>query len=419
MVTAIDNAVAESLRHRCDRLRRLGVEILTGADAEKRAPDWVDRAVISPGIDPATPLVQHFLKRRVEMIGELELAFELCRCPAIAITGTNGKTTTTELVQALLTGGGMKTISGGNIGLPFSEAVRHSSDLDYMTLEVSSFQLEQIRTFRPKVAVWLNFAADHLDRYSSIEEYRAAKLRIFENQTEDDFAVVNAADQFEPLRARTLTFSAYGLEADFSLEGNTILYHGQPVYDMTQGRLRGKHNAENLMAAFGVGIALGLAHDQLSVALREYQAPAHRCEPIRMLNEVEYVNDSKATNLDALEKALGSETRPVVLIAGGKDKGFGYESLCELASEKVRHAVLIGEMAPRIAEAWNEAVTCHCCETMTDAVWKAREIAQPGDVVLMSPGTSSFDMYKSYADRGDQFRSVVQALPSQPTTNPT
>lgn len=410
MVTVIDNATEESLRHRCDRLRRLGIQVLTGPGAEKGSPVHLDRTIISPGIDPVTPLVQYFLKRRIEMIGELELAWELCHCPVVAITGTNGKTTTTELVERLLRNAGLRTIAGGNIGLPFSEAVRQSRELDYMTLEVSSFQLEQIRTFQPKVAVWLNFTADHLDRYASIDEYRAAKLRIFENQTADDFAVVNAADGLPPLRARTLTFSAGDHPADLTLRDSTILYHGEPIYEMSQGKLRGRHNAENLMATIGVGLALGLDAQQLNAALGDYQAPPHRCELIRTLDEVEYVNDSKATNLDALEKALQSEQRPVVLIAGGKDKGFGYESLRDLVKQRVKSAILIGEMRERIAADWHDTAPCQLAETMTEAVWAARRLAQPGDVVLMSPGTSSFDMFKSYADRGDQFRSVVEAL---------
>ena len=413
MVTVIDNATADKLRTRIDKLRRLGIMVETGPLAELRGPTSADLAVISPGIDPATPLVQHFLRQRIEMIGEIELAFELCHCPVIAITGTNGKTTTTELVEKMLLGAGLRTMAGGNIGLPFTEAVRRTPALDCITLEVSSFQLEAIRKFRPKVAAWLNFSPDHLDRYTSLEEYRAAKMRIFENQTKDDWAVLNAADCIKGLKARTILFSAAGLDADFTLEGTAILYHGTPVLDLSQTHLRGLHNAENLMAALGIGLAMGIPFENLTPALCDYQPLPHRCESIRVLEGVEYINDSKATNLDALEKALQSETRPLVLIAGGKDKGFPFDSLTLLVKEKVASVVLIGEMAERIRQDWGE-MNCHLAKTLPDAVELARTLAVPGGAVLFSPGTSSFDMFKSYADRGDQFRAIVQALHSQP-----
>jgi len=410
MVTVIDNATAESLRHRCERLRRLGIDVLTGPAAETGMSGPVDRAILSPGIDPATPLVQHFLRQRIEMIGELELAYELCRCPVIAITGTNGKTTTTELVERLLRGCGLRTLAGGNIGLPFSEAVRRSGELDYMTLEVSSFQLERIRKFRPQVAVWLNFTPDHLDRYASVAEYRAAKLRLFENQTAEDFAVVNAADALGGLRAQTLTFSARGLAADLTWREGWIWFRGERLLDWSRCALEGVHNVENVMATLGVGLALGLERGVMTTVFGDYHAPPHRCERIRTINGVEWINDSKATNLDALEKALLSQTRPVILIAGGKDKGFGYASLRDLVKERVKEAILIGELAGRIASDWEGAVPCHPAGTMTEAVWYAHAKAAPGDRVLLSPGTSSFDMFQSYADRGDQFRSIVMAL---------
>lgn len=407
-VTVLDNAATDALRHRMDRLRRLGIHVVVGKETED-VTDNFRFGVISPGIDPAVPLVQNLLHRRIEMIGELELAYEVCHCPVVAITGTNGKTTTTELVARMFSECGQRTIASGNIGLPFAEAVRRSAELDVMTLEVSSFQLERIKTFRPKIAAWLNFAPDHLDRYRDVQEYYNAKIRIFEFQTEDDWAVVNARDTLPELKAKQLTFSAYTTHADFTIHAGWILFRGERILDMSESKLRGLHNAENLMAALAIGHAWGIHLPQAAEALKGYIPQAHRCEAIRVLDGVEWINDSKATNLDALEKALLSAHAPVVLIAGGKDKGFEFDSLKNLVAQKVRVAILIGEMKDRIAHSWN-GVPCEKAATLAEAVELARTHAKTGEIVLLSPGTSSFDMFKSYSDRGDQFRDLVHNL---------
>jgi UDP-N-acetylmuramoylalanine--D-glutamate ligase len=280
-----------------------------------------------------------------------------------------------------------------------------------LTVEVSSFQLEAIHTFRPSISVWLNFAPDHLDRYRSVADYRAAKLRIFENQTEEDVAVVHAAEALPKIRPRRITFSAYSNEADFRVSDGAIVYENQAVLRLADTKLRGLHNIENLMATLAVGIARGLSCSQMVPAIRDYEPRPHRCEFVREVNGVEYVNDSKATNLDAVEKALAAQTKPVVLIAGGKDKGFTFDPLRSLVKDKVTSAVLIGEMAESIRRSWDDAVESEIATSLADAVERARGRANPGDVVLFSPGTSSFDMFKSYADRGDQFRKLVQTLP--------
>ncbi len=412
MVTILDAADLKKLRSKIERITPLGVAILAGSDAEQHDPNF-DLAVLSPGVDPGTPLVQNFLRKRIRMIGELEFAFELCACPVIAITGTNGKTTTTQIVEQMLNACGVKTIAAGNISPAFASVVKRSAQLDVMTLEVSSFQLEEIRTFHPQIAVWLNLAPDHLDRYASVAAYRAAKLRMFENQTADDFAVVNFRDELPPLKAKQITFSAYVDGADFGFRNGSIFYRDEEVLAMAETNLRGHHNAENLMAALGVGVARGLRFEQMVPALRAYRPLPHRCEPIRTLNGVAYINDSKATNLDALEKALVSETRPVVLIAGGKDKGFEFDSITGVVAEKARVVVLIGEMAGRIERMWSARVPCLQAASLASAIEMARQAAQPGDAVLFSPGTSSFDMFQNYEDRGDQFRALVQSLPEK------
>ena len=410
-VTVLDSAEEKTLlKSTIENLRARGIAVRCGRDAETDSSSY-DFDVLSPGIDPISPLATNFSSRKIETLGELELGWRSVDLPIIAITGTNGKTTTTELLAQMLNACGQGTIACGNIGKPLCEVALEDRDLDVLTVEVSSFQLETIRTFRPGISVWLNFAPDHLDRYPSVAEYRAAKLRIFENQTADDVAVVNAGETLPKIAARTVTFSAYTDQADFRLEGGSIVYQNTPVLRMAETKLRGSHNIENLMATLAVGLARGLSFEEMLPPLCAYEPRPHRCEFVRELGEVAYVNDSKATNLAAVEKALLAQNKSVILIAGGKDKGFTFETLLPLVSEKVRTTILIGEMAERIARDWKSAVPCEIANSLADAVERAHAIAKPGEVVLFSPGTSSFDMFKSYADRGDQFRALVHALP--------
>ena len=412
-VTIFDTAEENKLRKKIDALGLRGIRVIAGLAAEYE-PDPFDLAVLSPGIDPAAPLVQNFIRKRIKMIGELEFAYEWCKCPIIGITGTNGKTTTTQLVAQMLNACGVKTLAAGNIGPAFSARVKESAQLDVMTLELSSFQLETINRFHPQTAVWLGFAADHLDRYPSMTEYFEAKIRIFQNQTAADWAIVNFRDKLPELRARKITFSAFTTGADFDLREGVIHFRGQPVLAMSDTKLRGAHNAENLMAALGVGHVRGLSFDAMCAPLCDYAPLPHRCEPVRVLDGVEWINDSKGTNPDSVEKALLSEARPVVLIAGGKDKGFEYAMLTELVAQKCRAVVTLGEMADRIETLWKDRVPVrNAGRSLERAVNFARELAQPGDVVLFSPGTSSFDMFKNYAERGSLFRTLVQDLKTQ------
>jgi UDP-N-acetylmuramoylalanine--D-glutamate ligase len=396
-VTVLDSANENTLlKSTLENLRTHGIGLMCGPE----------------GIDPASPLARSFSSHEIEMISELELGWRSCDIPVIAVTGTNGKTTTTELLAQMLNACGQRTIACGNIGKPLSEVVRERQPLDVLTVEVSSFQLETIRTFRPSISLWLNFAPDHLDRYRSLSEYRAAKLRIFDNQTEQDVAVVNVVEALPKILPRQITFSAYSNQADFRLSDGEIIYQDQPVLRLADTKLRGLHNIENLMATLAAGVARGLPFAQMVPALRDYEPRPHRCEFVRTIHDVEYINDSKATNLDALEKALAAQTKPVVLIAGGKDKGFNFDPLRSLVEDKVKSAVLIGEMARSIKRSWEGAITCELATSLADAVERACGLARPGDVILFSPGTSSFDMFKSYVDRGDQFRGLVQTLPS-------
>ncbi len=410
-VTVLDNAEEKNLlKSTIDNLRAQGIRVICGPDADQDSSTY-EMVVLSPGIDPASPLARKFSSRKIDMIGELELGWRFCSLPVIAVTGTNGKTTTTELLAQMLNACGQRTIACGNIGKPLSEVALGKNQFDVLTVEVSSFQLETIKTFRPSIALWLNFAPDHLDRYRTVAEYRAAKLRIFENQTAEDVAIVNAAESLPKIQPRQITFSAYADRADFRLAEGSIVYQNKPVLRLAETKLRGSHNIENLMATLAAGMTRGLSFEEMVPPLSAYEPRPHRCEFVRQIGGVDYVNDSKATNLDAVEKALLAQSKPVILIAGGKDKGFTFDPLRPLVKEKVRSTILIGEMAESIANAWSGAVKSEIASSLADAVERAHAIAGPGEVVLFSPGTSSFDMFKSYADRGDQFRVLVQALP--------
>lgn len=413
-VTVLDSGDPAPRRATAELLSSRGARVVLGNDALRCVQDF-DFAVLSPGIDPVVPLARRPVEAGIPLLAEIELAFRSCLCPVVAVTGTNGKTTTTGLTAALLNAAGFKTEACGNIGLPFCEVAARSASLDAAVVEISSFQLETTDIFRPRVAVWTNFSANHLDRYPDTASYRAAKLRIFDRQRADDFAVVNARAELPALRARRVTFTATpGVEADFTLgAGDVIRHRGKPVLAMAETRLRGPHNGENLMAAMGAGLCLGATLESMLPAARDYAAPPHRGELVREVDGVTWINDAKSTNLDALAQALRGQTGGVVLIAGGKNKGFDFAPVAGLVGERVHDAVLIGELRESIVRDWSGAVPCHAVDSLEAAVDQARALARRGDTVLFSPGTSSFDMFRSYEERGDTFKQLIQHI--QPT----
>jgi len=410
-VTVCDSGESTAVRERADLLRHEGITVLTGKEAETD-PVRYDIGIISPGIEENTPLIANASAKKTPFIGELELAFTLCQCPVIAITGTNGKTTTTELTTRMFQGTGLRTSACGNIGTPMSELVLTDNTWDLLVVEVSSFQLESIKSFHPKVAAWLNFSPNHLDRYQSLQEYRDAKLRIFENQTEEDWVVVPSAEKLPHLKGRKITFSANenDSEADLTLRGMEILHHGKRLLDLSETELRGPHNAANLMAAFACGIALQADLSEMVASIRDYKPPAHRCELVGEKGGVRWINDSKATTIDAMEKAIRSVKGRLILIAGGKDKGFEYAPISSLVRSQVLFAILIGEMQHRIARDWAPLPLAKV-ESLEAAVTLAALKAEPGCTVLFSPGTSSFDMFRDYIERGELFRRLVEKLP--------
>jgi len=391
-----------------------GIETVSNADEDLGKSISSDLLVISPGIDTYGSYVKAFALGTQEVIGEVELATRYYNGKIIAITGTNGKTTTTELIQKIIETSGLSCVACGNYGVPVAEVVLHPDVPEVLALEVSSFQLETIIDFCPDVAIWLNFDADHMDRYTSIEDYKKAKLRIFENQTAQQVAIIKCGEDIGDIRARKVSFTSENIsndEEDYTLDGMTILRAGEYVVNMLDTKMRGLHNSENLMAACAAAHIFKVTNEQIEEALVGFSSPEHRCEFIREIHGVEYINDSKATNLHALDNALRSQIRPVVLIAGGKEKGLDYRPLLDRVKEKVREIIVLGEIAPALGELFSQVVSTHRVEDLSEAVSLSQELAQAGDVVLLSPGTSSFDMFKNgYEERGDAYRNHVLAL---------
>ena len=388
-----------------------GVENHPHATAEQGAEVVADLLVTSPGIDSYGPYVAAFAHHAGEVIGEVELAARFYQGDIIGITGTNGKTTTTELVARILARAGLGGTPCGNYGTPFAEVVLQSNPPAAVALELSSFQLETIRTLHPRVAVWLNFAPDHMDRYPTVDAYRAAKLRVFLQQSAGDTAIIRSGEDLPPLVAKVVTFSTTDAQADWFSDGQLIFHAGETWLDLDHDTgLRGSHNAENAMAAMAACQALGIAAATMRDALRGYAPPPHRCELIRTLDGVEYLNDSKATNLHALECALRAQTRPVVLLAGGKDKGLDYSPLLPLLREKALATVTYGQISRALAAMFAEAVPSASVATLADAVAAARSLAPHGSTILLSPGTSSFDQFAGYEQRGNSFRDLVHQL---------
>jgi UDP-N-acetylmuramoylalanine--D-glutamate ligase len=411
-VTVLDEGDPGKIQAALDRLHAEGFQTISGRDAAEFAvtPGLFQRVIISPGLDAGWPLPKKFTDAGVPLEGEMEFAFNLTDMPMVSITGTNGKSTCTELIAHIFEAGGRRSIPCGNHGMSLSEVVASGERYDLLSLEVSSFQLETIRNFRARASIWLNFAPDHLDRYPGMAEYFAAKARIFENVTEEDVAIVRAGESVSTGRARRVSFSAYGLEADATYASGEFRVNGKKAGDASSIRLRGRHNMENILAAMLACQVHGVAPEDAVRAVSGYEPPKHRCELVRVLNGREYINDSKATNLHALEACIGSMDRPIVLIAGGKEKGLDYTPLRARLNGQVRAMVLIGEIRQSLHDTFADLLPCRLAADMDEAVRAATDLSLPGDSIILSPGTSSFDMYTGYGQRGEAFRSAANAL---------
>jgi len=399
-------------------LKDLGVGLLPG-----EPPSWLldqlDLVVVSPGV-PATIIPIRYAERAgAEVIGEVELAYRYLKGRVVAITGSNGKTTTTSLIGELLRDAGLTVQVGGNIGKALISMIETSRDDGWTVAELSSFQLETIKTFRPSIAVVLNVTPNHMDRYETFNDYAAAKHRIFMNQTAADTAVLNADDPMvsswaSSLRANVMQFSVKKeIENGVFLRGRELIYRGQVLLNIDEMKLRGMHNVENVAAAFAVGIAAGASSQSMNGTVRRFDPVEHRLEFVTEIDGVKFYNDSKATSVDATLKALEAfahEDGKVVLILGGKGKKAPYAPLEPLVRAKVRKLVLIGEDAETIANELGTSAPFERASDMKDAVARSYAAAEKGDVVLLAPACASFDMFDSFEHRGRVFKEEVKAI---------
>src|SRR5271156_396253 len=412
-VTVSDTKSGDELRNEIPVLLDHGITVETGGHGERtfRGQDLI---VVSPGVPADAPLLAQARSLGEAVIGEIELAAQFLPGPIVAITGSNGKTTTTTLTGEILTAGGLPTLVGGNIGTPAISLAERATRETAIVLEVSSFQLETIQTFRPKIAVVLNVTPDHLDRHKTIEIYVDAKARIFENQRGDDFAVLNADDptcvtMAARTRAQVFWFSRQKeVKQGAWVRDESILFRdggGQrEIMQVSEIPLKGAHNLENVLAAVCAGALMGCPAEKTRQAVRDFKAVEHRLEFVATIRGVDYYNDSKATNVGATFKALESFPANIHLILGGKDKGSDYSVLNELLRQRVKRVYTIGAAAGKIeSQIGSSKVEIVHAETLANALRKASAVAQAGDVVLLAPACASFDQFKNYEERGRRF----------------
>jgi UDP-N-acetylmuramoylalanine--D-glutamate ligase len=418
-VTVSDAKTEDQLREEIPVLLDHGIAVETGGHGERTFQNQ-DLIVVSPGVPvDAEPILQARALGQ-DVVGEIELASEFLQGAIAAITGSNGKTTTTSLTGEILSAGGLKTLVGGNIGTPAISLVPQSTPDTVTVLEVSSFQLETIRTFRPKIAVVLNVTPDHLDRHRTFEAYVDAKARIFQNQQPEDFAVLNADDPTcvelaGRTRAQVFWFSRKReVEHGAFVRDGRVLFRRvgskQDVMPVEEILLKGSHNLENVLAAVCAGVLMGCEPQRIRKAVLGFKAVEHRLEYVAKVQGVEYYNDSKATNVDATIKALESFPSNIHLILGGKDKGSDYSVLNDLLRERVKCVYTIGTAAEKISSQIKGATSISPAGTIEAAVKQASSSAQPGDVVLLAPACASFDQFQNYEHRGRVFKELVRAL---------
>lgn len=386
-----------------------------------------DLIIISPGVPHTIAPLLQAKENGIRVMGEMEMAARFIQEPIIAVTGTNGKTTTTRLLGDMLEQSGLSVFVGGNIGRPLIGYVDNKKKSQIIVAEVSSFQLDTIENFHPKIAILLNIAEDHLDRYLDFTDYFRSKFRIFKNQDQNDIAILNGSDPLirssaRHIRARKLFFSSRlnnGNAATITLEKIVINFKNSAnigddlTIDRGKVRLFGEHNSENIAAASLAALAAGATPQGVTSALLNFRGISHRLEYIDTIDDVRYFNDSKATNTEAVVRALECFDNSVVLILGGRNKGGNFNLLSEAVRKHVKEIIALGEATPDIASALGPIVPVTTATTMKDAVVKAAGRAAPGNVVLLSPACSSFDMYTDYAHRGAVFTETVKNLKSK------
>ncbi|MGH9713242.1 MAG: UDP-N-acetylmuramoyl-L-alanine--D-glutamate ligase [Candidatus Acidiferrales bacterium] len=426
MVTATDEKPQSELVEAPAKLRAAGVTLELGGHRPEIFLEQ-DLIVVSPGVPARLPQLEEARAKGIPVWSEIELAWRLLRGKLIAITGSNGKTTTTSLVAHVLRTANISTLLGGNIGVPLLSLVESSMDTTVTVAEISSFQLETIEAFRPEIGVLLNLTPDHLDRHASFDDYARAKMRMFENQVERDAAVLNADDpeitKRMPSRGHIYWFSRQKRVAEgaflrdeqiiFRIDGTEIaLARREDI------QLRGEHNVENVLAGCAAAYLAGADPASIANGVKTFKGVEHRLEFVAKLDGVNFYNDSKATNVDATIKAVEAFPGPLIVILGGKDKGSPYTPLREPLRERARLAVLIGAAAEKIAADLGDAVAVERAGTMDKAVQIASKYAQPGDTVLLAPACSSFDQFENYEQRGRVFKELVLKLENKSAASP-
>jgi UDP-N-acetylmuramoylalanine--D-glutamate ligase len=378
-----------------------------------------DLIVVSPGVDLKIEPIQAASKKGIRILSEIELAYQFINIPILAVTGTNGKTTTTLLIGEILKEEGKKVGVGGNVGDPLILFAEGGDRWEVLVVEISSFQLEAIEDFRPRISVLLNITEDHLDRYTSYEEYIEAKARIFANQNSGDVAVLNGDDPIvlgfrEKVKAKKILFSLRERlhEGAYSNGDNIFLRLGakEEKYSLAKTPLKGVHNVENMMAALTTARIYGCSKKAIETVLNRFEGLEHRLEFVREIKGVRFYNDSKGTNVGSVVKSLQSFSEPVILIAGGKDKNGDLSSLRELIQSHVKRLILIGEAKERMNRELGDLTDTAMTKTLEEAVFLAYQTAKKGDVVLLSPACSSFDMFKDYKERGTVYKEAVRNL---------
>ena len=431
IVTITDIAEEDTLSDYLPDVHKLGVKMELGQHNTETFEN-ADLIIVSPGVPHTILPIQRAKQKGIPVLGEIELASRYIREPIVAVSGTNGKTTTTRLLGNMLENSGLKVFVGGNIGNPLIDYAGGEKRADIVVAEVSSFQLDTIDTFRPRISVLLNISADHLDRYPDFESYVRSKGRIFKNQSKGDTAVINGSDPSisllsKTLKTRVLPFyhqdNFYAQDREYAVISRRNGQHAPVIniitkedpkgeLNLSRVRLLGRHNMENIAAAALAALSAGATLEGIQSALNDFKGLSHRLEFVKVINGVQFYDDSKGTNIDAVARALEVFDRPVVLIMGGRDKGGDFKQLQMLVQQHAKKLIVMGEAGDTIKSALKDVCRngTQNASTMENAVNLAYLAASPGDVVLLSPGCSSFDMFQSYAERGEVFCKAVENL---------
>ncbi len=422
-VTVNDAASVEMLDAPLREMAALGIPVIAGSHPTEVFTDC-DLVVLSPGVPHTLAPIHAAASMGIPVMGELALACRYIDTPMVAVTGTNGKTTVTTMIGDMLSRAGKSVFVGGNIGAPLIGHVASGQRADVLVVEVSSFQLDTAPDFHPNIGVLLNITEDHMDRYIDFQAYAYSKAGIFRRQSAEDIAIYNDDDEtiqsvVGGLKARCLSFSrevgrgARRPGAAYTADAITVTLPGADaaVFDITQAPLSGDHNRENMCAAILAALSAGADPEAVRSVLLAFGGLPHRLESVSQRNGVRYVNDSKATNVDAVMRALEAIPAPVILIMGGRDKGGHFKDLAPIVRRQVKHLVAVGESRHRIAGALSGHTSVTLADTLENGVREAHRLSAPGDTVLLSPGCASFDAFTSYAHRGEAFRCSVEALP--------